>query len=97
MLLFLACMAPAKGPADSVSTTDRTTDSTTTTTDSTDSTVTDTQTTDTARELVGQPPENPVPLPEFTATNMDGSPRTSADLLGHRTVIWFYPAAGTFG
>ena len=27
----------------------------------------------------------------------DGSARTQADLMGHPTVIWFYPAAGTYG
>ena len=27
----------------------------------------------------------------------DGSARTQADLMGHPTVFWFYPAAGTFG
>lgn len=27
----------------------------------------------------------------------DGSARTQADLIGHPTVIWFYPAAGTYG
>jgi hypothetical protein len=27
----------------------------------------------------------------------DGSARTQADLMGHPTVIWFYPDAGTYG
>jgi hypothetical protein len=27
----------------------------------------------------------------------DGSARTQADLMGHPTVFWFYPAAGTYG
>ena len=48
-------------------------------------------------QLHGQPPENSIPLPEFTATNMDGSSRTKANLTGHPTVIWFYPAANTSG
>ena len=27
----------------------------------------------------------------------DGTARTQADLMGHPTVIWFYPDAGTYG
>jgi cytochrome oxidase Cu insertion factor (SCO1/SenC/PrrC family) len=45
----------------------------------------------------GTPPESPIPVPTFTARNMDGETRTQADLVGHPTVIWFYPAAGTSG
>lgn len=36
--------------------------------------------------------------PTFSeVVNSDGSPRTQADLLGHPTVVWFYPDAGTYG
>lgn len=48
-------------------------------------------------ELNGKPPENPVDLPDFQVTSMDGTSRTGVDLLGHRTVVWFYPAANTAG
>ena len=47
--------------------------------------------------LYGVPPQNPIPLPEFTATNSDGSGRGPIDLENVRTVLWFYPAAGTPG
>ena len=33
----------------------------------------------------------------ITATSDAGLSRTRADLMGHRTVMWFFPAAGTFG
>ena len=54
---------------------------------------------DTARvvDTVGVAPEVPVPLPVFTATNMDETSRGPADLQGGPTVVWFYPAAGTYG
>lgn len=48
-------------------------------------------------ELYGSYPADPKPAPEFEATNRDGSPRGRADLLGHPTVLWFFPAAGTYG
>ena len=47
--------------------------------------------------LTGVPPKNPILLPEFTATNSDGSARGPVDLENVRTVLWFYPAAGTPG
>lgn len=47
--------------------------------------------------LIGQPPAAPRALPEFQATNRDGTARRREDLLGHPTVIWFYPAAATAG
>ena len=45
----------------------------------------------------GTPPDRAVPAPDFVATNRDGTGRDREDLLGHPTVIWFYPAAGTAG
>ena len=45
----------------------------------------------------GTPPSSPVSAPEFAATNRDGGARDREDLLGHPTVMWFYPAAGTYG
>lgn len=47
--------------------------------------------------LNGTVPPGDVPAPEFTATAHTGDPRTRADLLGRRTVMWFYPAAFTGG
>lgn len=47
--------------------------------------------------LVGSAPAKAIPAPEFVATNRDGSGRSREDLLGHPTVIWFYPAASTAG
>jgi hypothetical protein len=52
---------------------------------------------DAAWMLNGTPPISPRPAPEFTVLNRDGTTRTRADLLGHPTVIWFYPAAYTGG
>src|SRR5688500_2314692 len=46
--------------------------------------------------LNGDVPEVRLAAPEFEATNRDGSARGHADLVGHPTVIWFYPAAGTY-
>lgn len=48
-------------------------------------------------ETYGQAPSAPVVVPDFTATAHDGELRTRADLLGKPTVMWFYPAAATFG
>ncbi len=58
---------------------------------------TDSGDTDLPTELNGTPPASPVPLPTFSARNQLGEPRTEADLVGHPTVLWFYPAAGTYG
>ena len=51
----------------------------------------------TASSLVGTLPAEALALPDFTATNSDGQPRSQVDLTGKPTVIWFYPAAGTYG
>ena len=47
--------------------------------------------------LNGRYPPTELAMVDFTAYNYDGSVRTKDDLLGHVTVIWFYPAAGTAG
>ena len=52
---------------------------------------------DTATNLNGEWATERTPAPEFVATNRDGSARSRSDLIGHPTVIWFYPAAGTSG
>lgn len=52
---------------------------------------------DTGVDLNGEWATDRVPAPEFVATNRDGTARSRPDLIGHPTVIWFYPAAGTSG
>jgi hypothetical protein len=52
---------------------------------------------DTDDFLYGTAPAIALAAPEFTVTNRDGTPRTRADLLGHPTVMWFYPAAFSGG
>ncbi len=47
--------------------------------------------------LHGSPPEESIPLPDFSATNRDGTGRGPEDLVGSPTVMWFYPAAATGG
>ncbi len=47
--------------------------------------------------LYGEVPSEALPAPEFAATNRDGSARSKEDLLGHPTVVWFYPMAATSG
>lgn len=48
-------------------------------------------------DLYGDWAAERIPAPEFTATNLDGAARDREDLLGHPTVMWFYPAAATAG
>ena len=47
--------------------------------------------------LHGTEPAQPVLPPEFSATSHDGGLRSQTDLLGHPTVMWFFPAAATPG
>ncbi|MBM4365518.1 MAG: hypothetical protein FJ102_04840 [Deltaproteobacteria bacterium] len=47
--------------------------------------------------LHGVAPSEPVPVPEFAATNRDGTARSGVDLVGHPTAVWFYPLANTAG
>ncbi|MEZ4322741.1 MAG: peroxiredoxin [Myxococcota bacterium] len=44
-----------------------------------------------------RPAEQRPLIPGFRATAHDGSPRDQADLIGHPTVLWFFPAANTSG
>lgn len=48
-------------------------------------------------ELNGTVPPEALAAPEFSATNRDGGKRSRPDLIGHPSVIWFYPAATTGG
>ena len=45
----------------------------------------------------GTVPDEALEAPDFEATNRDGAARDREDLLGHPTVMWFYPAAATPG
>ena len=47
--------------------------------------------------LNGRVIDPPLPAIDFSAVNRDGSERSRSDLLDKRTVMWFYPAAGTYG
>ena len=47
--------------------------------------------------ISGTAPTAMLVVPEFVAENFDGSPRSRADLVGHPTIVWFFPAAGTPG
>ena len=48
-------------------------------------------------ELNGSVPDQALEAPEFDARNRDGAPRSQQDLLGHPTLMWFYPKASTSG
>lgn len=48
-------------------------------------------------DLHGTVPDAATPAPEFSVLNQDEQVRTRDDLLGHPTIVWFYPAAGTSG
>jgi cytochrome oxidase Cu insertion factor (SCO1/SenC/PrrC family) len=47
--------------------------------------------------LHGERLSPPTDIPAFAALSHDGTPRSREDLLGHPTVMWFFPAAGTPG
>lgn len=47
--------------------------------------------------LHGEVPAEPLAVPDFVATNRDGTPRGPEHLRGSVTVMWFYPAAFTGG
>jgi len=47
--------------------------------------------------LDGRVIDPPLAAIDFSAMNLDGSERDRSDLLDQRTVMWFYPAAGTYG
>ena len=48
-----------------------------------------------ADQLHGTAPAQALAVPTFEAVNSDGSARSTPDLLGHPTVMWFFPYAGT--
>ncbi len=106
VLLAAACSggsATSPGDTDTVprwstQDTDPTTGSTSTSTDATVGTDTDTTTVPSTMSLSGTVPASPLGPPTFASVrNLDGTDRVPADLVGHPTVMWFYPAAGTGG
>lgn len=57
----------------------------------------DTDTDTDTEALHGTQPDEALGAPDFTAWNSDGAERSKPDLIGHPTVVWFYPAAATGG
>ena len=47
--------------------------------------------------LNGRIIDPPLAAIDFSAVNLDGSERERSNLVDRRTVMWFYPAAGTYG
>jgi len=101
-------LTPSVTDTDTDTDTPTDTDTTTTTTTTTDSgsVVTPTVTTPTVTTttgglptgLNGEIPTTPLSVPTFSQVlAMDGTARSSADLIGRPTVMWFYPAAFTGG
>jgi hypothetical protein len=98
---MLGCTAaPAEGETSGGTTSTAT--SVTSTAETTPTTGTDETTptpTDTAPLVLnGTAPPVALSVPSFTdVVNQDAQARTQADLVGHPTVMWFYPAAATAG
>lgn len=89
MLLLSACASPDGTPDDSASPSS---------TDSVADSGTDSGGTDSGSvALIGTAPTVPKSAPDFELLNRDETPRNRDDLLGHPTVLWFYPAAQTSG
>jgi hypothetical protein len=47
--------------------------------------------------LNGRVIDPPLAAIDFSAQNLDSSARDRSDLIGRPTVMWFYPAAGSYG
>lgn len=96
MLLLLACGDPkgddGAGPLDSGD--DRPDD----TAGGDDTSSGDDTAGDTAEDgYYGEVPADPIALPAFSATSQDGTGLGPEDVLGHPTVMWFYPVAAGAG
>ena len=104
---LLACVAGGEkegttsetGELTASTTTASTTTASTSTTSTAGTTNTDATTVDPGLEdqLNGVIPGFALSAPTFAATNMDGTSRGRPDLIGHPTVLWFYPLAETPG
>ena len=100
LALLVACSGSSEstGGTDTDTTAPTWVQNDTDTTTPTDPVDTDTTTVPPTGDFNGTAPASPLPPPSFAAvTNRDGSPRVPADLVGHPTVMWFYPAANTGG
>ena len=58
---------------------------------------TDTSSTTLTGDFNGTLPPIEIAAPDLSAQNRDESLRSKDDLLGHPTVLWFFPFAGTPG
>ncbi|MFZ5477490.1 MAG: hypothetical protein ACOZNI_12010 [Myxococcota bacterium] len=86
MLLLIACQPPADPAPDGA------------VADTTPTVTGDTATYEAPPDdLHGTVPDEAIAAPEFVATSQHGELRDRDALLGHPTVMWFYPAAGTAG
>jgi hypothetical protein len=99
---LLACVAGGEKEETTGETGDlgsSTTTASTSTTSTVGTTNTDATTVDPSLEdqLYGVIPGFELSAPMFAATNMDGTSRGRPDLIGHPTVVWFYPLAETPG
>ena len=52
---------------------------------------------DDSQEYFGTTPSSQLAVPDFTAQNYDEELRDKRNLIGQPTVLWFFPAAGTYG
>jgi hypothetical protein len=98
LILLLAC-----GGSDGVTSPDETGDEDDILTfgddddDGSTDTDTDTSSTTLTGDFNGTLPPIEIAAPDFSAQNRDESLRSKDDLLGHPTVLWFFPFAGTPG
>lgn len=81
LLILMACNAQQPAPPANVTITD----------------ICQQFTDNTNQPLYGKCEKTKMTLPEFQALSHDGTPRSKADLLGHPTVLWFFPVADTPG
>ena len=49
------------------------------------------------QEYFGTIPSSQLAVPDFSAQNSDEELRDKGNLIGQPTVLWFLPAAGTYG
>ena len=49
------------------------------------------------QEYFGTTPNSQLTVPDFSAQNSDETFRDKNNLIGQPTVLWFFPAAGTYG
>ena len=107
ILLMAACGCGPNVDSEGTQTTTGSTVSTSTSTGNTSVTSTETTSKTTASttmttpidtsNLYGSAPKKAFPAPEFVVLSHTNETRTREDLLGHPTVVWFFPFAGTPG